>query len=66
MFTRQAVFIFFLTLQNISIYYLSKANIYWLLIVFLPPVPLQDEKNQVLITNAWLQLVRLVSEHFFV
>lgn len=25
------------------------------------PVPLQDEKNQVLITNAWLQLVGLLS-----
>lgn len=29
-----------------------------------PSVPLQDEKNQVLITNAWLQLVCLLSKHF--
>lgn len=28
-----------------------------------PLFPLQDEKNQVLITNAWLQLVRLLLEH---
>ena len=56
------------TLRNNSLHYLSTVTSIrcWLLSLSLSlslPVPLQDEKNQVLITNAWLQLVCLLSKH---
>lgn len=59
-----SIFLFFFVTQQINFICLEPRLLAAYFLSLSPSVPLQDEKNQVLITNAWLQLVRLPSKRF--